>query len=264
MNADLVAAQLEEFRAALTEINANVRLLPLSPCHSPPRASLADPRRRPRKRQLDAATEAFERAKATYDAECADFTTTHTQAVREAARVVDKKWATARRENLAGYADLTGSLEGTKDAFARVARATANGVLERDEDVRALGDAFRSFENVARKELAFAEKAAAWPEAATRDFLADVDEDKRVVAVRSLERIDEAHRASRRARREAFREKLGALAVDIDRAREADGERIRVARERAAVWDERLSIEPGLGDDRTPPLRSAGGLGVAP
>ena len=43
MNADLVAAQLEEFRAALAEVNANVRLLPLSPRSSLPRASLADP-----------------------------------------------------------------------------------------------------------------------------------------------------------------------------------------------------------------------------
>ena len=37
MNSDLVAAQLEEFRAALAEVNANVRLLPLSPWSSPPR-----------------------------------------------------------------------------------------------------------------------------------------------------------------------------------------------------------------------------------
>ena len=37
MNADLVAAQLEEFRAALADVNANVRLLPLSPSSSPPR-----------------------------------------------------------------------------------------------------------------------------------------------------------------------------------------------------------------------------------
>ena len=37
MNADLVAAQLEEFRAALAEVNANVRLLPISPLSSPPR-----------------------------------------------------------------------------------------------------------------------------------------------------------------------------------------------------------------------------------
>ena len=95
----------------------------------------------------------------------------------------------------------------------------------------------------ARARLAFCEKAAAWPENATRDFLADVQEDKRVVAVLSLERIDEAHRASRPARRAAFRETLGALAVDIDRAREADGERILVARERAVVWDKRLGIE---------------------
>ena len=43
MNADLVAAQLEEFRAALAEVNANVRLLPLSPRSSLQRASLADP-----------------------------------------------------------------------------------------------------------------------------------------------------------------------------------------------------------------------------
>ena len=43
MNADLVAAQLEEFRAALAEVNANVRLLPLFPRSSLPRASLADP-----------------------------------------------------------------------------------------------------------------------------------------------------------------------------------------------------------------------------
>jgi hypothetical protein len=118
--------------------------------------------------------------------------------VRDAARVVDEKWATARRENLAGYADVTGSLDATKDAFARVAQANAAGVLERDEEVRAFGDAFRSFERDVREELAFQEKAAAWPESAMRDFLEDVKEDKRVVAVLSLERIDEAHRASRR------------------------------------------------------------------
>ena len=243
MNADLVAAQLEEFRAALAEVNANVRLLPLSPRSSVPRASLADPRRRPRKRQLDAASEAFERAKASHDAERADFTTTHTRAVRDAARVVDEKWATARRENGDGLVDLTGSLESTKETFARVARANATGVLERDEETRTFRDAFRAFETETRAELAHIEEASAWPEAAMRDFLADMHEDKKAVAVRSLERIDEAHRASRPARRAAFRETLGALAVDIDRAREADGERILVARERAVVWDKRLGIE---------------------
>lgn len=166
--------------------------------------------------------------------------------MRDAARVVDEKWATARRENLAGYADVTGSLDATKDAFARVAQANAAGVLERDEEVRAFGDAFRSFERDVREELAFQEKAAAWPESAMRDFLEDVKENKRVVAVLSLERIDEAHRASRRARREAFRTTLGTIATDIDRAREADGERVRVVKERAEVWDRRLGIERGI------------------
>ena len=166
--------------------------------------------------------------------------------MRDAARVVDEKWATARRENLAGYADVTGSLDATKDAFARVAQANAAGVLERDEEVRAFGDAFRSFERDVRDELEFQEKAAAWPESAMRDFLEDVKEDKRVVAVLSLERIDEAHRASRRARRDAFRATLGTIATDIDRAREADGERVRVVKERAEVWDRRLGIERGI------------------
>lgn len=166
--------------------------------------------------------------------------------MRDAARVVDEKWATARRENVAGYADVTCSLNATKDAFARVAQANAAGVLERDEETRAFGDAFRSFERDVRAELAFQEKAAAWPESAMRDFLEDVEEDKRVVAVLSLERIDEAHRESRRARRDAFRETLGDIATAIDRAREADGERVRAVKERAEVWDRRLGIDRGI------------------
>jgi len=257
MNADLVAAQLEESRAALAEVNANVRLLPLSPRSSLPRASLADPLVAP-ERQLDAASEAFERAKASHDAERADFTATHTRAVRDAARVVDEKWATARAENIAGYADVTGSLEQTKEALQGVARANASAVLERDEEVDAFGVTFRAFRADARARLAFCEKAAAWPENATRDFLADVREDKRVVAVLSLERIDEAHRAARPARRAAFRSKLGALAADIDRAREADGERIRRVKERAEVWDKRLGIERRVTrGERQRPARSA-------
>ena len=79
-----------------------------------------------------------------------------------------------------------------------------------------------------------------------RDFLEDVEEDKRVVAVLSLERIDEAHRESRRARRDAFRETLGDIATAIDRAREADGERVRAVKERAEVWDRRLGIDRGI------------------
>ena len=158
--------------------------------------------------------------------------------MRDAARVVDEKWATARRENVAGYADVTCSLNATKDAFARVAQANAAGVLERDEETRAFGDAFRSFERDVRAELAFQEKAAAWPESAMRDFLEDVEEDKRVVAVLSLERIDEAHRESRRARRDAFRETLGDIATAIDR--------VRAVKERAEVWDRRLGIDRGI------------------
>ena len=138
---------------------------------------------------------------------------------------MDEKWATARAENLAGYADVTGSLEQTKEALQGVARANASAVLERDEEVDAFRETFRAFQTETRARLAFCEKAAAWPENATRDFLADVREDKRVVAVLSLERIDEAHRAARPARA-SRRSALGALAVDIDRAREADGERI--------------------------------------
>ena len=134
---------------------------------------------------------------------------------------MDEKWATARAENLAGYADVTGSLEQTKEALQGVARANASAVLERDEEVDAFRETFRAFHTETRARLAFCEKAAAWPENATRDFLADMREDKRVVAVLSLERIDEAHRAARPARRAAFRSKLGALAVDIDRARES-------------------------------------------
>ena len=156
---------------------------------------------------------------------------------------MDEKWATARAENLAGYADVTGSLEQTKEALQGVARANASAVLERDEEVDAFRETFRAFHTETRARLAFCEKAAAWPENATRDFLADMREDKRVVAVLSLERIDEAHRAARPARRAAFRSALGALAVDVDRAREADGERIRRVKERAEVWDKRLGIE---------------------
>ena len=117
---------------------------------------------------------------------------------------MDEKWATARAENLAGYADVTGSLEQTKEALQGVARANASAVLERDEEVDAFRETFRAFHTETRARLAFCEKAAAWPENATRDFLADVREDKRVVAVLSLERIDEAHRAARPARRAAF------------------------------------------------------------
>jgi hypothetical protein len=187
--------------------------------------------------------------------------------VRDAARVVDEKWATARAENLAGYADVTGSLEQTKEALQGVARANASAVIERDEEVDAFGVTFRAFRADARARLAFCEKAAAWPENATRDFLADVREDKRIVAVLSLERIDEAHRAARPARRAAFRSALGALAADIDRAREADGERIRRVKERAEVWDKRLGIErrvPRGRGERQRPARSGEGGGAAP
>ena len=185
--------------------------------------------------------------------------------MRDAARVVDEKWATARAENLAGYAELTGVLEQTKEALQGVARANASAVLERDEEVETFGETFRAFRTETRARLAFCEKAAAWPENATRDFLADVREDKRVVAVLSLERIDEAHRAARPARRAAFRSALGALAADIDRAREADGERIRRVKERAEVWDKRLGIErrvpPAPPGERQRPARSGGRAG---
>ena len=124
---------------------------------------------------------------------------------------------------------------------------------------------FRAFETETRAELAHIEEASAWPEAAMRDFLADMHEDKKAVAVRSLERIDEAHRASRPARRAAFRETLGALAVDIDRAREADGERIRRVKERAEVWDKRLGIERRVNrGERQRHARSGEGGGEAP
>ena len=126
--------------------------------------------------------------------------------MRDAARVVDEKWATARAENLAGYADVTGSLEQTEEALQGVARANASAVIERDEEVETFGETFRAFRTETRARLAFCEKAAAWPENAKRDFLADVREDKRVVAVLSLERIDEAHRAARPARRTVRRE----------------------------------------------------------
>ena len=132
---------------------------------------------------------------------------------------MDEKWATARAENLAGYADVTGSLEQTKEALQGVARANASAVLERDEEVDAFRETFRAFQTETRARLAFCEKAAAWPENATRDFLADVREDKRVVAVLSLERIDEAHRAARPARRPSRSARRSARSLSTSTAR---------------------------------------------
>ena len=264
MNADLVAAQLEEFRAALAEVNANVRLLPLSPRSSLPRASLADPLVAPENDSSTPRPRLFERAKASHDAERADFTATHTRAVRDAARVVDEKWATARAENLAGYADVTGSLEQTKEALQGVARANASAVLERDEEVDAFRETFRAFQTERRARDSRLRESRGVARERDAGFPGGRAGGQAGRGCALLERIDEAHRAARPARRVAFRSALGALAVDIDRARGGWRRIRRVQGARGGVGQEarhRAQGQPG-GEAAACPKRGRRGSGA--
>ena len=170
--------------------------------------------------------------------------------MHEAVRVVSEKWGIVTRENEAGYRDATGSLNETKDSFCRDAKANASGVLERLEEIERCQNSFREYKAYVEKELEFQNKAIAWPQEACGDFLAETQEDKRVVAVMSLERIDRAHVESRKERRMTFMETFGGLAAEIDRARERDGDRILTVRNHAEVRDKRLGIDRKPGDPK--------------
>ena len=198
--------------------------------------------------QLDAASEAFEKARASHDSERLEFTTSNHDKLHSGVRLVDESWQTCFEGTTVGLQNIEGELDETTGTFGAVAQATSSGVLERAQEVEDFSKTMSEFtDGYVLKELAFQMNAVEWPVQACKDYLHDVEEDKRVLAVLSLEKIDAARKESRAERRSYYQKTFGKLASDIELAREADGERILKVRERCEVWDRRLGIELGEG-----------------
>ena len=206
------------------------------------------PRRVPSRAQLARAREEFESHKRRDERDLAAFEAQHAEELGAAESAIDTRWKEIAREGDEGYREILASFDAVRGDFQRRTRENASALVGARADASRVGDALREFQAHVETETAYQRVASDWAVAASRDFLADVDDDTRRAAVETLERVNAAHVAGRAARSERYAETFGDLSAWLDRARETYGERAFDMHERIDTLDKRLGINRRAGD----------------